>query len=83
MKILIFPPKVSEEEIEEMFTFADKDKDGKISYTEFQTMMNPPKPPTDTPTPVKRVTINLSESDSMTEPLIEPEITEDIVEVKE
>jgi len=82
MKILFFPPKVSEEEIEEMFIFADKDKDGKISYTEFQIMMSPPKIPNDTPTPVKRVTINLSESDSMTEPLIEPEITEDIVEDK-
>ena len=28
-----------------MFTFADKDGDGKISYTEFQVMINPPKPP--------------------------------------
>jgi Ca2+-binding EF-hand superfamily protein len=36
---------VSEEDIEEMFTFADKDGDGKISYTEFQIMINPPKPP--------------------------------------
>ena len=37
--------KVSEEDIEEMFNFADKDGDGKISYTEFQIMINPPKPP--------------------------------------
>ena len=80
MRFLIFSLKVSEEEIEEMFTFADKDKDGRISYTEFQMMMNPPKLLTDTPTPVKRVTINLSENDSMTEPLIESESTEDIVE---
>ena len=36
---------VSEEDIEEMFNFADQDKDGKISYTEFQTMINPPEPP--------------------------------------
>ena len=36
---------MSEEDIEEMFTFADKDGDGKISYTEFQIMINPPKPP--------------------------------------
>ena len=36
---------VSEEDIEEMFAYADKDSDGKISYTEFQTMINPPKPP--------------------------------------
>ena len=28
-----------------MFAYADKDSDGKISYTEFQTMINPPKPP--------------------------------------
>ena len=28
-----------------MFTFADKDCDGKISYTEFQIMISPPKPP--------------------------------------
>ena len=36
---------MSEEDIEEMFTYADKDGDGKISYTEFQIMINPPKPP--------------------------------------
>ena len=82
MRFLIHHSKVSEEEIEEMFTFADKDKDGKISYPEFQLMMSPPKPLTDTPTPVKRVTINLAENDSMTEPLIEPESSEDIVEDK-
>ena len=28
-----------------MFIYADKDGDGKISYTEFQIMINPPKPP--------------------------------------
>ena len=28
-----------------MFTYADKDCDGKIRYTEFQIMINPPKPP--------------------------------------
>ena len=28
-----------------MFLYADKDNDGKISWTEFQTMINPPKPP--------------------------------------
>ena len=36
---------MSEEDIEEMFTYADKDGDGQISYTEFQIMINPPKPP--------------------------------------
>jgi len=39
------PEEVSEEDIEEMFTYADKDGDGKISYTEFKIMINPPKPP--------------------------------------
>ena len=38
------PEKVSEEEIEEMFAFADVNKDGKISYNEFQVMINPAKP---------------------------------------
>ena len=36
--------KVSEEDIEEMFKFADKDRDGKISFLEFQTMIKPHKP---------------------------------------
>ena len=36
---------MSEEDIEEMFTYADNDGDGKISYTEFQIMINPPKHP--------------------------------------
>jgi hypothetical protein len=53
---------VSDEDIEEMFTYADKDSDGKISYKEFQAMINPPKPPLDpqphlVPTIIKRVTI--------------------------
>ena len=38
-------PQVSEVDIEEMFTYADADRDGRISYSEFQTMINPPKPP--------------------------------------
>ena len=28
-----------------MFSYADKDCDGKINWAEFQTMINPPKPP--------------------------------------
>ena len=53
---------MSEEDIEEMFTFDDKDSDGKISYQEFQAMINPPKPPPEpqphlVPTIIKRVTI--------------------------
>ena len=50
-----------------MFTYADKDGDGKISFTEFQAMINPPKPPTEPTTsleqkpPVKKVTIKTTE----------------------
>ena len=36
---------VSDEDIEDMFSYADKDGDGKINWTEFQVMINPPKPP--------------------------------------
>lgn len=41
------PVPVSEEDIDAMFDFADKDKDGKINYNEFGTMINPKvyKPP--------------------------------------
>ena len=38
------PEKVSDDDIEEMFEFADANGDGKISYEEFQIMINPPKP---------------------------------------
>ena len=37
--------KVPVEDIEEMFSYADQDCDGKISWSEFQIMINPPKPP--------------------------------------
>ena len=56
-----------------MFTYADKDSDGKISYTEFQAMINPPKPPTEPqpclpPTPGgKRVTIKTQEHEQVLE----------------
>jgi len=43
--MLNLPVEVSEGDIEEMFTYADQDRDGRISYLEFQTMINPPKPP--------------------------------------
>ena len=43
--MLNLPVEVSEDDIEEMFTYADQDRDGRISYSEFQTMINPPKPP--------------------------------------
>merc|ERR1719384_1473201 len=39
------PVPVKEEDIEEMFEYADKDKDGKITYSEFQIMINPQKKP--------------------------------------
>ena len=35
---------VSVEDIDAMFSYADQDCDGKINWTEFQTMINPPKP---------------------------------------
>ena len=38
------PEKVSEEDIEEMFSYADQDRDGKLSYSEFQVMINPLPP---------------------------------------
>ena len=34
---------VLESDIDEMFQYADADQDGKINWTEFQTMINPPK----------------------------------------
>jgi len=39
------PVPVTDEEIEEMFSFADKNKDGKLSYAEFETMIKPQIPP--------------------------------------
>ena len=39
------PVQVADEDIEEMFQFADKDRDGRLSYPEFLLMMNPPAPP--------------------------------------
>ena len=38
------PEKVHDDDIKEMFDFADANQDGKISYEEFQIMINPPKP---------------------------------------
>ena len=37
--------KVPDEDIEDMFSYADNEGDGKINWTEFQVMINPPKPP--------------------------------------
>jgi len=41
----LLPTPVDPEEAEEMFDFADKDRDCKISWDEFQIMINPPPPP--------------------------------------
>ena len=35
---------VSDSDIEEMFTYADADHDGRINWSEFQTIINPPQP---------------------------------------
>ena len=39
------PVPVSEEDIQEMFSFADKDGDGELSYEDFLTMIKPQQPP--------------------------------------
>ena len=39
------PEKVHDDDIKEMFDFADANQDGKIIYEEFQIMINPPEPP--------------------------------------
>merc|ERR1712142_289916 len=58
------PEEVSDADIEEMFNYADKDGDGKISYQEFQVMINPPKVTAEiqnTRKHSKRVTIQATE----------------------
>lgn len=35
------PAEVDDSEIEEMFAYADKDQDGKLSYQEFQVRFRP------------------------------------------
>jgi len=50
----LLPTPVDPEEAEEMFDFADKDRDCKISWEEFQIMINPPPPPKP-PTPHKEM----------------------------
>ena len=39
------PVPVSDRDIEEMFLVADTNNDGKIQFSEFKAMVNPPKPP--------------------------------------
>ena len=48
------PEHVSDEDIDEMFEFADKDQDGEMTYEEFTLMVKPQKPPvTPKPTLIK------------------------------
>jgi len=58
------PVYVSVEEINEMFAFADKDKDGKISYQEFLTMITP-RPP-DPSTNATNIKLNMTISGTST-----------------
>ena len=46
------PVPVSDRDIEEMFMVADTNNDGKIHFSEFKAMVNPPKPP-ELPKPTK------------------------------
>ena len=39
------PEPVEDADIEEMFAFADRDGDGRLSYQEFQVMVLPREPP--------------------------------------
>ena len=39
------PVPVDDADIEEMFSYADANSDGKLSYSEFEVMVNPPAPP--------------------------------------
>jgi len=39
------PVPVEDADIDEMFAYADKNCDGKLSYSEFEVMVNPPQPP--------------------------------------
>jgi calmodulin len=52
------PVYVSEQDIEEMFTVADRDKDGKISYQEFLTMITPR--PADPGTNANNIKLNMT-----------------------
>ena len=45
MYLLVVISQVSEEYIEEMFSYVDNDVDDNRTYTEFKTMVHPPKPP--------------------------------------
>ena len=44
------PAHVNDDDIDEMFEFADKNHDGELSYSEFLVMISPPAPP-ETPRP--------------------------------
>ena len=52
------PVPVSDRDINEMFKVADINNDGKIDFSEFKAMVNPPKPP-EAPKPTKAELQNL------------------------
>jgi len=62
------PEPVDPEVAEEMFDFADKDKDKKIGWEEFQIMINPPPPPK-APTPHKAELKEMSLMGTLTPPV--------------
>ena len=53
------PEDVSDDIIEEMFRFADKDEDGQLSYEEFSLMINPPEPARDAKPHAAKLGLNL------------------------
>ena len=63
------PVEVSDHDIDEMFAFADKNKDGKLSYKEFRLMIDPPMPPS---TPKPHIT-----DIGMNPQVFSPEVTKD------
>jgi len=60
------PVFVSEEEIAEMFSVADKDKDGRISYAEFLTMITPRPPDPASNINAANIKLNMTISGSAT-----------------
>ena len=85
------PEKVSEEDIEEMFSFADKDQDGKISYAEFQVMICPQQPRPDTAKTNTTTGTDTQKNKSNGKPLVQQEsirkhsatVTESNTEIKQ
>ena len=86
----MLPTPVDPAEAEEMFNFADKDRDGRISWDEFQIMINPPPPPKP-PTPHKEMLIStfsfpngdLTKSTPIDAPVLQPTKVEEKKEQKQ